>query len=178
MPQMTRVQIARLLRQSADLVEQGGVISDLRIHVKDEKRAVRTFMYRGARVEQDRTVTLIMTAPMPVWETDFDPFQLRDTALPAPHKTGRVSGAIAHESSVAKPKRWDIWVEGYAATGQYGTAQMLAAGIEAATFKEACIKVCSPKAFQEGHGDFDAERLTVWSCKLFDNEAGARRSYG
>lgn len=50
------------------------------------------------------------------------------------------------------------------------TAKMLAE-VEAETFREACDKVCSDP-------NYNAEHLTVWGCRLFDNEADARKSFG
>lgn len=71
-------------------------------------------------------------------------------------------------------RRFSIWSEGYRATGENGTA-VCRGSAEGETFKDACI------AFFRGRGDasyFDPEHLTYWCCRLFDNEADARRSFG
>ena len=71
---------------------------------------------------------------------------------------------------------FDIWIEGHHAQGSRSTAKKIAA-IKAATFKEACVEFSkTPKA--KGFGNFDAERLTFWGCRLFDNEESARGSFG
>lgn len=76
--------------------------------------------------------------------------------------------------------KFQIWSEGYLATGMEGipvTAKMLAE-VEAETFREACDKVCSDPDWQKRYGNYNAEHLTVWACGLFDNEADARKSFG
>ena len=65
----------------------------------------------------------------------------------------------------------EVWSEGYRATGEHGTAQKLGE-VEAPTFAEACDLVCGKR------GDYDSKRGTVWGCRLFNNEADARRSFG
>lgn len=76
--------------------------------------------------------------------------------------------------------KFEIWSEGYLATGMEGIpacARKLAE-VDADSFREACDKVCSDKSWQERNGDYNAERLTVWGCRLFDNEADARELFG
>lgn len=71
--------------------------------------------------------------------------------------------------------KWDIWAEGFLATGMEGIpapAQCMAKGVEAASFKEACIK------YFKGDRFFSAERMSHWGCHLFDNPGDARRSFG
>ena len=74
--------------------------------------------------------------------------------------------------TVTSDKYWDIWSEGYTATGQYACAHRMRIGVEAPTFQEAC-----DKAFQHDK-DYNSERLTHWGCKLYDNPADARLSFG
>ncbi len=74
--------------------------------------------------------------------------------------------------SEIKHKTFNIWAEGYAVTGQSSGAQKLASSVKAPTFAEACRKHFRNDKY------FDAERLTYWGCKLFDNEAAARVTYG
>ena len=71
-------------------------------------------------------------------------------------------------------KKFTIWSEGYRATGQSGTAQIMGQAY-GETFKEACIK------FFTDHRDmrlFNAENLTFWGCSLFPDEARARKFFG
>ena len=75
-------------------------------------------------------------------------------------------------------KTWEVWREGYRATGESAGAN-LEGKVEADTWPEACRKACVDSGrWKEQPGGFDAKRLTVWGCRLFDNEADARRSFG
>jgi hypothetical protein len=66
---------------------------------------------------------------------------------------------------------YEIWAEGFAATGERGEAQLLGR-CYGNSFREACINQFI------GNKLFDSSRLTYWGCKLFDNENAARRSFG
>lgn len=70
--------------------------------------------------------------------------------------------------------KYDIWEEGYSATGEHAAARCIARDVEAENFQEACIKVCADRD-PLLYGEFDAEKLTVWGCRLYTNgeEAGA-----
>ena len=70
-----------------------------------------------------------------------------------------------------KAKLWEVWSEGYRATGQWANAKQHGP-IMASTFKEACNKLF------EGREDYDSNRLTLWGCCLFNNEADARKTFG
>ena len=67
--------------------------------------------------------------------------------------------------------RWEIWSEGYAATGERGLA-MIHGMIRAETFQKACDE------FFKNDRTYRPQDLTVWGCRLFDNEKAARRSFG
>ena len=68
-------------------------------------------------------------------------------------------------------KSYDVWMEGYSATGDYAPAHHVGR-VAADSFKEACIKLLNADS------SFDEERLNSWGCKLFDNEADARAGFG
>ena len=80
-------------------------------------------------------------------------------------------------------KQYKIWVEGFSATGQHSTAQYL--GTQAAdSFREACDMYYLAKA-KESYWkntvldpNYNSEIGSYWGCKLFDNEAEARRRFG
>jgi hypothetical protein len=77
-------------------------------------------------------------------------------------------------------KTWEVWSEGYLATGMEGVpapAQKLGEA-QAETFKDACDLVCSSSTFQVRQGNYDPVRLTVWGCRLFDNKEEAQKSFG
>ncbi len=69
----------------------------------------------------------------------------------------------------------EIWSEGFAATGEYGRA-MKHATIEAPTLREACDKLVAQDPDFAIY--YDANNMTYWGCRLFDNEAEAREMFG
>lgn len=73
---------------------------------------------------------------------------------------------------------YNIWIEGYAATGESNTAQCLANGAPGDSFREAVIAWVASPAGAHWQNDFDADRLSFWGCRAFDNESEARRNYG
>lgn len=101
---------------------------------------------------------------------------------------------------------WEIWEEGYAATGERGEARLLGKE-QAETFREACLahfakdavkrardlgaiayknagarkpQMDVSKVIQETRciGDFDPDELALWGCRWFPTEAEARRRFG
>jgi hypothetical protein len=70
--------------------------------------------------------------------------------------------------------KFQIWSEGYQASGDYSDANYFAT-VEAETFQEACDKYF---VTEEHKKFYDPKTLTYWGCKLFDNETDARRSFG
>ena len=82
--------------------------------------------------------------------------------------------AIYDETS-ALPS-WNVWLEGFAATGNISRARFLGVH-QAATFKEACA--IAIRAFDDyNESCYSPERNTYWGCHFFDNEADARKSFG
>jgi len=77
--------------------------------------------------------------------------------------------------SNTKEKQWEVWTEGWAATGEGGPATLLGKAI-APTFREACQIVITRKKMNDGN--WDPKRLTYWGCKLYDSEKAARKSFG
>lgn len=94
-------------------------------------------------------------------------------------------------------KEWEVWSEGYVATGESGPA-MLHGKFKARTFREAC-DICFFTSYLEelkkqhieepefaptrapwsiDQLSYDRRNLTLWACRLFDNERDARKSYG
>lgn len=68
---------------------------------------------------------------------------------------------------------FEVWCEGFAATGQSGQATFYGK-VKGKTFEEACQKM----AVIQKWGSYDAERNTIWGCRLFDNEDDARKAFG
>lgn len=78
-------------------------------------------------------------------------------------------------------KEFEIWTEGYAATGERGTATFHGRAI-GETFEEACISLLPDRLDKDsnspdGYRRFGG-RLSIWACRCFDNEADARKSFG
>ncbi len=86
-------------------------------------------------------------------------------------------------------REFEIWMEGYAATGEHGTAHMIGKGF-GSTFDEAVKDYMSknPKHGIEENGrsryiSEDAYKnrrsnWNIWACSLFDNETDARKLFG
>ncbi len=71
---------------------------------------------------------------------------------------------------------WDVYSEGYAATGEHGVAQLVQSGIEAPTFEAACdiAYADAPRAYY----DPNATPRRYWACQLFPTLEEAQRAYG
>jgi len=96
--------------------------------------------------------------------------------------------------NLAKPmsgavREFEIWVEGYSATGEHGTAQMIGKGT-GNDFNEA-VKDYMKKIPQHGIEENGRDRYitedaylnrisnwNIWACNLFDNESDSRKSFG
>lgn len=73
-------------------------------------------------------------------------------------------------------EEFEVWSEGYAATGEHGTAQFLGKykGID---FKDACMKMMLDQKWEIDK--FYSEKYnTYWGCKFYDNEKDARKHFG
>lgn len=78
--------------------------------------------------------------------------------------------------AIAKRNRhYEVWMEGYQATGESATASFLGE-TEASSFKKACKNVISE--YPDLIEYYDNKDNTVWGCRLFDNEGDAREAFG
>lgn len=83
--------------------------------------------------------------------------------------------------------KYTVWVEGYAATCEHGTAHCLGT-TEADNFIEAAKKLWRKKYLPAYEGDphiaddyFSINKKgipCIWGCRCFDNEVDARKSFG
>lgn len=75
-------------------------------------------------------------------------------------------------------KTWAVWMEGWAATGQSSPAQFMGR-YDGKNFAQACSN-WNLDAQHKGkdYGTFDPDTLSVWGCRLFDNERDARKNFG
>lgn len=88
--------------------------------------------------------------------------------------------------------KFDIWIEGYCATGESGTAQLMASNVEGETFTDAVMNWynSNPEEIEKAWGCLDKRRiyneddmseetyLSFWGCRVFPTEAEARESFG
>lgn len=70
----------------------------------------------------------------------------------------------------------DIWMEGYRATGEHGTAQLIGRG-NGNTFEEV-IQDYMRKDPEHGIRRTQNGGYAIWACELFDNEEDARKAFG
>jgi hypothetical protein len=70
---------------------------------------------------------------------------------------------------------YEIWCEGPRATGNNSTAAMLGRA-KGFTFKHACVELM--QRIDQGSKYYNEKHNTYWACKLFDNEADARKAFG
>jgi hypothetical protein len=72
-------------------------------------------------------------------------------------------------------KHFEIWAEGYAATGESGRAIKMGEA-DGKDFKNACVNFAEKNdSFKKF---FNPQYMNYWGCRLFDNEADARKSFG
>ena len=86
-------------------------------------------------------------------------------------------------------KTFEIWMEGYSATGESGTAQKIGEGT-GESFDDAVIDYMSKNSnngiAKNGRGRYSSDERyekrrsnwNIWACSLFDNEVDARKSFG
>lgn len=78
---------------------------------------------------------------------------------------------------------YQVWAEGFAATGEHGTAFQLNLTNETCTlwkgdsFREACLNALKSLNWETDRY-YDYSRNTYWGCRFFDNEQDARKSFG
>ena len=73
---------------------------------------------------------------------------------------------------------FEIWMEGYAATGQSNTASLLSTEV-AYNWDEAVAKYMVMHPDEVDVREKDGIKIySVWACRLFDNEVDARKSFG
>ena len=73
-------------------------------------------------------------------------------------------------------KTFQVWSEGYMATGEHGTAQYHGEW-RAKDFKEACKTMMMSENWDMDNY-YDEQANTYWACRFFDNEENARKAYG
>lgn len=135
-----------------------------------------------------------------LWDSinEFEKFYLED--LTERQHAGRIyyTDRNLQKSEIDAVDHWpflgdyEVWMEGYSATGEHGSAQLLGKTL-ARNFAEAChiiecenhlkyIKEChtsNQKGYDSpGRWDYDPNRLTIWGCRLFWSKELASKSFG
>ena len=78
---------------------------------------------------------------------------------------------------------YEVWIEGFAATGQSQKAFQLNLTHDTSTkwkgnsFREACINAMTSLEWDMAHY-YNYENNSYWACRFFDNEKDARKSFG
>lgn len=73
-------------------------------------------------------------------------------------------------------REFDIWVEGYSATGEQSPARYLGKA-RGYNFRSACAAY-HDSLDEHKRKDWNKERTAIWGCRLFHTEADARKSFG
>ena len=81
--------------------------------------------------------------------------------------------------------KYNIWVEGYCCTGEFGTARLITSNVEGKSFINAVENWWNSlsKKDKEGWGgkiyiNEEKNYASIWACRLFDNESEARKAFG
>lgn len=75
---------------------------------------------------------------------------------------------------------WDVWIEGYQATGEHGHHELVGK-FSGKTFQEACksaameLARCDMETFNKY---YNKNQNTWWGCSFYDNEADAAKYFG
>lgn len=72
-------------------------------------------------------------------------------------------------------KDFDIWCEGFVATGERGHATLLGHS-KGEDLKDACVNYA--KQNKEFARYFNENTMAYWGCQIYDNETDARKSFG
>jgi len=78
-------------------------------------------------------------------------------------------------------KKIEIWMEGYSATGEHSDANKIYESATAIDFDSAILEYMqsnSRHGIDERTSQTGEKYYSIWACRLFDNEADARKSFG
>jgi len=78
---------------------------------------------------------------------------------------------------MGETKNITLWMEGFAATGESGTAQCLGT-YKATNLDDAVRQYMEVRPNSIDWDRFGRGRHAIWSCEIFDNEEEARKSFG
>lgn len=104
-------------------------------------------------------------------------FDVSNTQIP------EVVKEVYTDQIMSGKNNYEVWIEGYVATGESGEAYRLNLTNEINTlwkgdiFKDACINAMKSLGW-ELKGYYDKERNSYWACRFYNNEKDARKSFG
>lgn len=110
--------------------------------------------------------------PILIWVERYESTRVCKSPVSVPHG---IAFVVLETNCDPKLKLWQIWCEGYQATGESGKAHKYC-DVHAKTFKDACITYMKFRRDLLPH--FDEDRLSVWGCRLFSCERAARELCG
>lgn len=128
---------------------------------------------------------------------DFEEHYLRniqETMADRNYYTDRygIERQVDHINHFPELKEYEVWCEGYAATGESSGANLLGKAF-ARNFAQACdivmcknhleyIDKCNSPDYKgycpPSKWDYDPSKLSYWACKLYWSEELARKSFG
>ncbi len=128
---------------------------------------------------------------------EFEQYYLQDLAerlADTNYYTDRngIEKAIPPVNHHPELKEYEVWMEGYAATGESASANLVGK-VKARSFAQAChILMCKQHLewmekennpnYKEyctpGRWDYDPGRLSYWGCRLYWSEELAKKTFG
>ena len=97
---------------------------------------------------------------------------------------GYVCSNCGYDDSNVPSKEYEIWIEGYAASGDSGKHQLLGT-CKGKSFRNAVLNWVESKIkdmgfveFTRHYGNFNRKELTLWGCRLFPTEEESAKSFG
>lgn len=113
----------------------------------------------------------------------FSLYELERQNFPAGVDVADDNAACAMAENLFNTEReFEVWTEGYAATGEHGTATFHGK-VAAKNLDEACIKLLGDSLDKDssrpdGYGRGSSGNYKVWACNCYDNETDARMHFG
>ncbi|MCH7312897.1 hypothetical protein [Acinetobacter sp. ANC 3882] len=74
-------------------------------------------------------------------------------------------------------KSYQVWLEGYAATGEHQPAQFVD-GVDAVSFVDAVKSALQNKEWDMKYLNIVRDNPVYWGCRFYDNEEEARKAFG
>ena len=148
---------------------QSASVAGLTVAPAEQPADVFSLMLHSKPQHEDAPENALVDMPPPVLtESEQDAAVKRALAIASTSVAPAEPAAQAVEQDATLPVH-EVWREGYRITGE--TARALKLGeARAFTFEEACDIVCADMPGYSGRA--------IWGCRLFNNEADARKAFG